>query len=375
MPAPEQKHKFNDDLLLKQEDQEQAARSYPSIWHVLDYPDLRRLFSDYDGVANRAKRTGRRTGLIAISLVFLALALAASEHLLGEEKQDQAFWTWSKGLAFSSAFLGIAGVVIGGVGVLHSEKKRRWLQNRLMTERIRQFHFQTFVRRVPDILESLKGPASQQAFIEKRALWFGHFKAGYNGKLDSQFTDIIDEENGKDVWLHETQPPFDLPQSDQLQPIFEAYRELRIEHQIGYANYKLQNDPRLFTDAPRNQAAFLSTAGLTCIILLCAIHIFVLLGVLMRWTSWASLQPALTLISIWIALVALAMRAVEEGLQPEREIERYQQYRSAVRAIRDRFDTATSQSERVRIMQEMERLAFDEMRNFLITSDRTRFVM
>ncbi|MGE5217503.1 MAG: hypothetical protein ACM3SP_10930 [Chloroflexota bacterium] len=70
-----------------------------------------------------------------------------------------------------------------------------------------------------------------------------------------------------------------------------------------------------------------------------------------------------------------ATRAVEEGLQPEREIERYQQYRSAVRAILDRFDEALSQKSKLVVMRDMERLAFDEMRNFLITNERARFVM
>jgi hypothetical protein len=68
-------------------------------------------------------------------------------------------------------------------------------------------------------------------------------------------------------------------------------------------------------------------------------------------------------------------RAVEQGLQPEREIERYQQYRSGVRAILERYDHAVSQNAKIEIMREMERLAFEEMRNFLITNERSRFVM
>jgi len=374
MRTPEEKHKFNDDLLLKEEDQKQAARRYPTVSHVLDYPELRSLFSEYDQVANRTKRTGRKTGLFAIGLVFFALALAAGEQLLREEKNERMFLPWPKVLALTSALLGIGGVVIGGIGVLHSEKKRRWLHSRLMTERIRQFHFQTFIFRLPDILESLESPTSRQAFKDKRAVWLDQFNTAYVDKVDSQFTDIIQDEDGGDVWLHEKQS-VELPESDQLVPLFKAYRELRLEHQIGYANYKLQNDPRLFSDAPRSQAAFLSTAGLTCIILLCAIHFFVLLGVLLPRTGWENLEHGLTVVAIWIALAALAMRAIEQGLQPEREIERYQQYRSTLRAIRDRFDAATSQPDKIRFMKEMERLSFDEMRNFLITSDRTRFVM
>ena len=77
----------------------------------------------------------------------------------------------------------------------------------------------------------------------------------------------------------------------------------------------------------------------------------------------------------WIAVAALAARAFEQGLQPERELERYQQYGLGCKAILERFDSAASQAEKVKIMMEMERLSFDEMRNFLITNNRARFVM
>jgi hypothetical protein len=166
-----------------------------------------------------------------------------------------------------------------------------------------------------------------------------------------------------------------VAESEQLEPLFKAYRELRIMHQIGYANYKLQNDGRLFSGAPRTQASVLSISGLIAIILLCAIHVFVLLGAVIGEAAWTHFAAWVSVVAIWIALIALAMRAVEEGLQPEREIERYQQYRSALRAILERFDLAQSQAAKVRVMQEMERLSFDEMRNFLITNDRARFVM
>jgi hypothetical protein len=73
------------------------------------------------------------------------------------------------------------------------------------------------------------------------------------------------------------------------------------------------------------------------------------------------LIPLLNAAIIWIVIVALAARVFEQGLQPEGEIERYQQYGSACKAILERFDPAPSQAEKVRIMMEMERLSFDEM--------------
>jgi len=76
-----------------------------------------------------------------------------------------------------------------------------------------------------------------------------------------------------------------------------------------------------------------------------------------------------------VAFTALGVQTLEQGLQPERETERYQQYNIAIRAIRERYDNARSQADKIRVMQEMERAAFDEMRNFMMTFSKARFVM
>jgi hypothetical protein len=73
--------------------------------------------------------------------------------------------------------------------------------------------------------------------------------------------------------------------------------------------------------------------------------------------------------------MGLVVRAFEQGLQPEREIERYQQYRSAVQSVLERFEKAETVVEKLNSMRQMERVAFDEMRNFLLTSDRSSFVV
>jgi len=70
MPTSIDEHKFNDDLLLHDSDRKLAAGKYPSIYHVLDHPELRQLFSEYDEPANRAKRNDLRAGIWAIGLGF-----------------------------------------------------------------------------------------------------------------------------------------------------------------------------------------------------------------------------------------------------------------------------------------------------------------
>jgi membrane protein implicated in regulation of membrane protease activity len=278
------------------------------------------------------------------------------------------------GVSFTLALLSF---LIGSVGVLFAGRKREWLHRRLMGESIRQFHFQMLIFRLPQILASLKDDATKTAFLSQRTLWLESFKARFAGHLDAIFAAIIQEENKAEPWLHDRAKPGErakVPESKELDPLFEAYRELRFEHQLGYANYRLQDDHRLISSMPRRQLAVLSQAVFIWTILLVALHAGYLLGALVPVLTLFHSAGAIVAI-IWCALAALATRAIEQGLQPEREIERYQQYRSGIRAILERYDEAPSQNAKIEVMREMERLAFDEMRNFLITNERSRFVM
>ncbi len=375
-------HKFNDDLLLQDADRRLAAKKYPSIFHVLDHPELRELFAQYDAPAKRAKSTGLKAGLWAIGFGFCALAVAASEflvtqplhHPVGARAED---WT-SVVLATISGSCGFLGFLIGTMGVLSAGRKRKWLHFRLMTERIRQFHFQTLVFMLPQIFASLKDDAAKSKYFSERAIWFESFKLRFAGKLDSAFSATIREEEKLNAWLHDgaEAQANKAHESKELDPIFNAYREFRILHQLDYADYKLQNDYRIISIMPRRQLVVLSQVAFTCLIFLFFMHVGVLVGTLSPASIFAGFHSSNAIvIIIWLALAALAVRAVEEGLQPEREIERYQQYRSAIRAILERFDAASVQKSKLEIMREMERLAFDEMRNFLISNDRARFVM
>ncbi len=376
-------HKFNDDLLLQDADRAVAAKKYPSIFHVLDHPELRNIFDEYDAPARRAKLIGLKAGLLAIGFGFGALAVAASEFLFTSPTTDHAVMRpggWATiTVATVSAMFGLLSVLIGSLGVLSAGRKREWLYRRLMTERVRQFHFQTLVFQLPCILASLKDDAAKSKFLSERALWFESFKQRLIGKLDSAFSSIIHEDEKVDTWLHDcadTRHHDALDESKDLVPLFDAYRDLRILHQIDFADYKLQDDYRIMSAAPRRQLRSLSQAVFIWIVLLFVMHVGVLIGVLFPASVFATFHSSEAIVVIiWLAMAALATRAVEQGLQPEREIERYQQYRSAVRALLERYDNASNQRSKIAIMRDMERLAFDEMRNFLITNERSRFVM
>src|SRR5262249_40063255 len=135
--------KFNDDILLNDGDRALAAKVYPEIVHVLDYPELCELFAEYEHRANRAKKTGLRMGLTAIALDFLALSVAATELLLahdGSKYSSENAIDWvGLALAIGASIFGVSSVLVGSMGMLSAKRKREWLYCRLVTERIRQW--------------------------------------------------------------------------------------------------------------------------------------------------------------------------------------------------------------------------------------------
>jgi len=282
-----------------------------------------------------------------------------------------------------SAVCGVASIIIGLGGVLYAGAKRRWLCNRVMTERLRQFHFQAFICRWREITASFAGLDAAQAYIALRETWFDRFMAPYPGQADAELTDLLDDETVSKCWLH---PEPDLPRPGEVIPdlegLFAAYHDLRIMHQLHYANYKLRSDQNMFSWPLRLQEVIFSYTILVCILAIFLIHLWIAVSVALGGRI-PGLEPLLFhyksenihIVVIWVAIAALAIRALQEGLQPEREIERYRHYRAGVRAVRDRFDDARSPTEKLEVMLEMERLSFDEFRNFLRSSNEARFVI
>ena len=379
MVSATEDHKFNDDLLLLDADQNYAMQKYDPIFHVLYYPELQMLFSKYNDLADGAKKNSSFWGLIAIICGFSALAIAALEIYPWRDVMEKHWSDFERILTVLSGGFAITSFLIGSMGMLIAGRKRVWLQHRLMGERIRQFHFQTFVFRLREILKSLADDERAKVrFLSARERWFETFKMRFIGKLDAALFAVLQDEYESEIWLHEDgRHEITIIEAEALNSLFEAYRELRILHQLHYAEYKLHDDHKIFSKMPIRQVRTLSLLSLASITLLITSHAGILAGVIFWNAFWqgSNAHVVAAVVIIWIALGALATRAIGEGLQPEREVERYRQYRSTVRGILERYDSASTQTQKVEIMLEMERVAFEEMRNFLIAHERSRFVM
>ncbi len=386
MAEPIQPHVFNTDLLDHPEDRAQAKFAYPGIFHVLDDEEFRRVFHEFDNPANAAKKRSRRAGLLAVMLAVFALGGTSAQPLYGH-----SMWAIIFGL------MGLLSILVGLGGVLISGAKRRWLYQRMVGERLRQFHFQMLVCRIGEIEASTRGEAERQRFLDERARWLAQFVLRFRSQMEAEFNAILQNENAP-LWLHPA-PQVTSAALHSLPPqlaeeLFAAYRDLRIRHQLQYADYQLGHGQGLLAKfSLRRQDAIFANTTLIATLLLFLIEFLIIIPpsyealakFLLQWVS--SLPPRLPAwftptpeylahwAAICCAIVALGVRTLAEGLHPRREIERYSRYRIEVQDILERFETARSFPEKLAIMIDLERLSVEEMRDFLRSAYEARFVM
>lgn len=365
---------FNDDLLIREPDQKAAHTAWPKVAFALIHPQLIQEFVPIDAVANAAKSRSRHWGFVAIGLAVLALCTASAELLYTHPRDGHIPMGGPERLvAAAAALAGVLSVLIGWKGILFAMQKHRWLINRLRTERIRQFHFQSLIANLPEILVTARG-AGASSFAERRQQQFARFNLRYANHPDACLTALIDEGDTEPAWLVDRPAETDGLIDDAAQEYLHAYETLRIAHQIDYAGLKLRSDNRIFTDVPLAQLQRFSSFALAGVLALVVIHIGVLIGVWDGAPEWLR-SPYLHVIAIWVALLALGIRTVEEGMRPQQEAERYQQYRSALRLAAAAFHQATTLRGKVAAMVAVEDLCFEELRNFMRTHHRARFVL
>jgi len=268
---------------------------------------------------------------------------------------------------------GITSVVIGVFGIMFRARKMRWLADRLATERIRQFHFQSYVMGAADILKGAKDSETVKSFAAVRARDFDAFHEEVLTKIDESLHEIVHaEDSGEGVIIEEAAHDV-APDDPHLKQYFDAYKILRFNRQISYCNLVLRKNQGFWQHAPVRQAQILGTLALVCVLGILVLHGLVFLGAVAD-IAWMK-GPLIHVIAIWAAIIALTARTFEEGFQPEREIERMRQYRLSLRRIFDRFEAAPTPTAKISAMQDLEKLTYEEMILFLKGNYEAQFVM
>lgn len=363
-------HVFNDDLLTGANDRAKAARAFPKFHFALDFAELRKVFEPLDAEANAEKLSGRYAGFAAIMLALVSLVIVAAEPLIQHNLHIGTRW-----LGPIAAFLGLAGLAVGLWFGLHSGSKRKWLLKRFVCERLRQLQFQTLLFRMPMVVGAVGEEAKQAAFFEERQRLLDAFAMRHEARIDAEFAEIAEDEGNEACWLVSPPDPAEIAKIDPAaaEELFRAYEHLRINHQIGYTNHKLRNSAKLFDFPLRRQEAVFAVGTIVLVGLLFAVHMLTLADPGFNFSdNWDRFFHFLV---IAFAVTALAIRALEEGFQPQRDVERYETFRYGCRVVRERFTEAKTPTEKFEAMRQFERLVFEEMKLFLRTSARARFVL
>lgn len=375
MTRPALVHQFNGDLLVTGHDQKLAKDLYRDIYHVLDHPELRQKFQDYDDIANSSKLWVQRLGLLAILLASLALLGSAVTPLLHQEPEAPL---WCHDLLFGLEVCGIVGVVIAASGIAIAKKKNCWLKARMLAEALRLWHFQSLVCRGKEIAMSCNPSdvAAAQDYRKARATAFQAFLSNWERAPDSHLSKLIENPaKGYEMLHHEiSEYPLESQITDQ---IFSAYQAMRFEHQANYAAYKLERT----TDRPLSilkwPAAVLqerAQAGATfCLILSLGCSLTIVVGHFFHFEFSSS--PTLPIAIIVLLVLNVAARAVQDGLAAPEEVQRYSDYAGKIEYLNRRFIANDSREERLRVMIEMERAALEELIGFLRAHFEAKFIL
>ena len=387
-------HRYNDDLLLAQEARERAQQEHAAVFHLLDHEQLREAFRRENGAANRAKRQSHVAGFWAVTAALIALAGAASEPLWGHLAAP-----WPRVIAISSAALGVLSFLVSTFGLMYGRRKSAWLHARLYTEQLRQFHFQAFVWRLPEMVDSLRPDENvRDKYRAERDQWFKIFEDSLRGRSDARMSALLNPTAAPTIWLH----PHASDNEEAVVPdvtgvnlndIFRAYEVFRLDEQQGYTEFMLRlinrPDPRSDPDlrprrinrlwypginqplrAKRTALTALWIVALTALVLL---HVGILVSHIAGWQLLEGAWAHVTI--VWAALLAVAVKTLSEGFALTREIERYEEYHAVVSGLKQAFRAAESPRRKLQIMIEMEKAAFEEMRVFLRSHHEATFIM
>ena len=383
--------RFNDELLLSEEDREIAKKSYPNVFFALNHPVLRAEFERVDGLAIKAKNRSRRIGCAALIFATLSLLTFPLEHIIkgvfpGLEDHPSVFVN----LAIAGAGFGILALIFGNIGLGFGKVKRNWLMKRLITERLRQWHAQHTAAHATEIAQVAHSDEERAAWLERRDLNFQSFKRRFIDQVASEYTkytnasaasysgqSVTDEKGEVAFWIDESWAKTaaakpDKAHEETLDELFRAIRGTRMLGQVQYTNYVLSSEGK-FWSSPAKQIHILGNLSYLLVVFAFVANFIALATAF--WEPMKGSTNAISSIAIAFAILAVGVRAALEGLRPQRETRRMAFYAQAVQRANDSLDAARSYTRRIAALSMLERASYEEMIEFISSNERARFVL
>lgn len=160
-----------------------------------------------------------------------------------------------------------------------------------------------------------------------------------------------------------------------LESILEAYAMLRLRHQADYAGKKLASGEGFWPWEPQGQARRIGQAAfaLTVTVVLSSALAVAVVALDPPGSGW--ITTTTEVIGTLAAMAALALRVLDDGMRPGREVARMRTYRGEILELLGKFEGTRDATKRLALGERMEELSYRELRDFLALHDEASFVL
>jgi len=326
-----------------------------AVAHVFTFEPLRVLFREHDVEANRKQKTFTTLGVTSLALALAALAGSAIELLLPSFGYH-LLWECVMALELCA----IAAIVIA-LGPVMRRARRHWLIGRYLTERMRQWVFQMLL----DGELVSKAESDPAAFDEIRSTRWAQFKAQVP-TAEGAIPAFVD--GARIASFHERTP---YANEELAAKAFQAYVGLRFAKELAYFKLKYEH----FAERD-DWSETLARSTLFGAVILAAAHMGVALGgslgMLHDAHQYGVICAALVII---LTLMSTATRTYRNAIGVSEQRQRYESKWVRLVALESAFAAATSQRAKLKILNEVEEILAEELREFLRQMRGTSYVL
>lgn len=347
-------HRFNNDIRFDDADLAELKARWPKIASLLVHPSLVEHFDEHERRAIQLKKRVHACGSCAVLLMVPALLYSILTTPVPGE------WTlWTPAVEV----LSVVGIILAFLASSFSRWRRDWLKHRYMTEVLRQWHFANLLdgASVADAMLD----SGLEAYSARREATLEAFLTKHRGAV-GEWVNRLRVSGDHILHTGTTADRVSLPEDPEVRrELLEAYRELRLDHQLNYAVYKVSDEDRTILGRSgrslQKMGQVIAGASLGGALLLSCgaiVQAKVELG------AWALL----------LTVVGIAVRAWRDGLALDEEQERYEDTAQQLMTIKARWEESAEDSAKLRLAEQIEELMRLELRSFLRAHYRAQFL-
>lgn len=357
----------NDDLLIKDEARGHFRRHEPDAFQLLDWPELRKSFLKCEETAQRMKKRAQQQGVLAVCLMTAGLLMTAFAQALTGANVIDPFWA---GLSASSLI--IAGAYLAFEHFVRGKAKNSWLAARFKAERTRQLYFQFLIQHIDLACQAMGDGTALENYKTLRARKLSEFETIFMASVRPAMEHLRQDSANADPWID---PAWRVaPSVVGLGPAFDDLCRILQNQRFGIQRRYTQLNLEHSIQSPQWRAKI--TTGLAdCLTLLLPVTaLLICIALFAGYGSADRLLVWLVAIQAGSAAIVASLRVFDEGMRWGDDARRYFWYLAETEETERKFLSAGPQG-KLEALREMERVSYEELRWFLQTQERSRFLI